>query len=164
MGDWLLNRLIQCVQQTNLLRCDTNQKLLLTYLNQYQRPTSPNGQLITQIEDLEQATEVLFESIILKIDELDGSLRQFFERLKKYLKTQDKDFTQREIRQIFNISKSQTHRYLQSLLELEYIRQIGGYANKGLKYKIDYWDDHQKMRIKIKDKLLLQIEALKNSK
>jgi DNA primase len=117
-----------------------------------------------QIEDLEQATEVLFESIILKIDELDGSLRQFFERLKKHLKTQEKDFTQREIRQAFNISKSQTHRYLQSLLELEYIRQIGGYANKGLKYKVDYWDDYQRLRVKIKDKLLLQIETLKNNK
>ena len=130
----------------------------ITFLNQHQRKTTKEGKLITQIEDLEQATEVLFESIILKVDELDGSLRQFFERLKKHLKTQDKDFTQREIRQAFNISKSQTHRYLQNLLELEYIRQIGGYANKGLKYKVDYWDDYQRLRIKIKDKLLLQIE------
>ncbi|TRX30278.1 helix-turn-helix domain-containing protein [Flavobacterium sp. ZT3R18] len=135
----------------------------ITYLNQHNRELK-NNKLITQIEDLEQATEVLFESIILKVDELDGSLRQFFERLKKHLKTQDKDFTQREIRQAFNISKSQTHRYLQNLLELEYIRQIGGYANKGLKYKVDYWDDYQKLRIKIKDKLLLQIETLKNNK
>jgi predicted HTH transcriptional regulator len=135
----------------------------ITYLNQYQRPTTENGQLITQIEDLEQATEVLFESIILKIDELDGSLRQFFERLKKYLKTQEKDFTQREIRQSFNISKSQLQRYIISLLELEYIRQIGGYANRGLKYKIDYWDDYQRLRIKIKDRLMMQIQELKNN-
>ena len=134
----------------------------ITLLNQHHRELK-NDKLITQIEDLEQATEVLFESIILKVDELDGSLRQFFERLKKYLKTQDKDFTQREIRQAFNMSKSQIHRYLQALLELEYIKQIGGYANKGLKYKIDYWDDYAKLRIKIKDKLLLQIKALKET-
>ena len=31
-------------------------------------------------------------------------------------------------------------------------------------YKIEYWDDYQRMRIRIKDKLLLQIEALKNYK
>ena len=134
----------------------------ITIINQQNRELK-NDKLITQIEDLQQATEVLFESIILKVDELDGSLRQFFERLKKHLKTQEKDFTQREIRQAFNISKSQIHRYLQSLLELEYIRQIGGFANKGLKYKVDYWDDYQRLRIKIKDKLLLQIENLKNS-
>ena len=123
----------------------------ITIINQQNREVK-NDKLITQIEDLQQATEVLFESIILKVDELDGSLRQFFERLKKHLKTQEKDFTQREIRQAFNISKSQIHRYLQSLLELEYIRQIGGFANKGLKYKVDYWDDYQRLRIKIKDK------------
>jgi DNA primase len=134
----------------------------ITIINQQNRELK-NDKLITQIEDLQQATEVLFESIILKVDELDGSLRQFFERLKKHLKTQEKDFTQREIRQAFNISKSQIHRYLQSLLELEYIRQIGGFANKGLKYKVDYWDDYQRLRIKIKEKLLLQIENLKNS-
>lgn len=134
----------------------------ITIINQQNRELK-NDKLITQIEDLQQATEVLFESIILKVDELDGSLRQFFERLKKHLKTQEKDFTQREIRQAFNISKSQIHRYLQSLLELEYIRQIGGFANKGLKYKVDYWDDYQRLRIKIKDKLLLQIKVLKES-
>ena len=135
----------------------------ITLLNQHNRELK-NDKLITQIEDLEQATEVLFESIILKVDELDGSLRQFFERLKKYLKAQDKDFTQREIRQAFNMSKSQLHRYLQVLLELEYIKQIGGYANKGLKYKVDYWDDYAKLRIKIKDKLLLQIQQLRQSR
>jgi DNA primase catalytic core len=134
----------------------------ITYLNQQNREVK-NNKLITQIEDLEQATEVLFESIILKIDELDGSLRQFFERLKKHLKTQEKDFTQREIRQAFNISKSQVQRYIITLLELEYIKQIGGYTNRGLKYKIDYWDDYQKLRIKIKEKLMLQIRALKNN-
>lgn len=132
----------------------------ITLLNQQNRELK-NDKLITQIEDLEQATEVLFESIILKVDELDGSLRQFFERLKKHLKAPEKDFTQREIRQAFNMSKSQIHRYLQALLELEYIKQIGGYANKGLKYKIDYWDNYAKLRMKIKDKLLLQIQALK---
>jgi DNA primase len=134
----------------------------ITIINQENRVLK-NDKLITQIEDLQQATEVLFESIILKVDELDGSLRQFFERLKKHLKTQEKDFTQREIRQAFNSSKSQIHRYLQSLLELEYIKQIGGFANKGLKYKVDYWDDYQRLRIKIKEKLLLQIENLKQS-
>ena len=134
----------------------------ITYLNQHNRELK-NNKLITQIEDLEQATEVLFESIILKVDELDGSLRQFFERLKKHLKTQEKDFTQREIRQAFNISKSQLQRYIINLLELEYIRQIGGYANRGLKYKIDYWDDYGRLRLKIKDKLMTQIQVLKKN-
>src|SRR5690554_6587294 len=133
----------------------------VTFLNQYQRQLTKDHQLITEIEDIEQATEVLFESIVLKVDELDGSLRQFFERLKKYVKNENQDFLQREIRQEFNISKTQLQRYINTLLELEYIKQNGGYANKGIKYKISYWDNHQKLRTEIKDFLMNQIEQLK---
>ncbi|POS00648.1 DNA primase catalytic core [Flavobacterium croceum DSM 17960] len=133
----------------------------ITIINQYQRKTTNDGRLITQIEDLEQATEVLFESIILKVDELDGSLRQFFERVKKHLKTQEKEFTQREIRQILNISKAQCSRYINHLLELEYISSKHMGNLRKITYKIEYWDDYQRMRIRIKDKLLLQIENLK---
>jgi DNA primase catalytic core len=134
----------------------------VTFLNQYQRKLTNNNQLITEIEDIEQATEVLFESIILKVDELDGSLRQFFERLKKHVKTENEEFLQREIRQLFNISKTQLQRFINYLLELEYIKQSGGYNNKGIKYKIAYWDNHQKLRAEIKDFLYNQIDELKN--
>jgi DNA primase len=134
----------------------------VTFLNQYQRKLTNNNQLITEIEDIEQATEVLFESIILKVDELDGSLRQFFERLKKHVKSENQEFILREIRQEFNSSKTQIFRYIQTLLELEYIKQVGGFANKGIKYKISYWDNYQKLRAEIKDYLMNQIESLKN--
>ena len=133
----------------------------VTFLNQYQRQTTKNSELITEIEDIEQATEVLFESIVLKVDELDGSLRQFFERLKKYVKNEGQEFILRDVRQDLGISKTQLFRYMQSLTELEYVRQMGGYANKGIKYKISYWDNYQKLRTEIKDFLMLQIEELK---
>jgi DNA primase len=135
----------------------------VTFLNQYQRAQTADRKLITTIEDIEQATEILFESIVLKVDELDGSLRQFFERLKRYCKDKNTEFTQREIRQEFNISKTQLQRFINSLLELEYIKTKGGFANKGLKYMIDYWDNYQKIRAEIKDFLLKQIEKLKDN-
>lgn len=134
----------------------------VTFLNQYQREVK-NGFLITEIEDTEQATEVLFESIVLKVDELDGSLRQFYERLKKYVKNENQEFILREIRQEFNISKTQMFRYIQALTELDYIKQNGGFANKGIKYKISYWDNHQKLRSEIKEFLNNQIRQLKNA-
>lgn len=129
----------------------------VTFLNQYQRKLTKDNQLITEIEDIEQATEILFESIVLKVDELDGSLRQFFERLKKHVKNENQDFILRDIRQVLNVSKTQVFRYIQTLTELEYIKQNGGYANKGIKYKISYWDNYQKLRAEIKDFLMLQI-------
>jgi DNA primase catalytic core len=134
----------------------------VTFLNQFQREVK-NGYLITEIEDIEQATEVLFESIVLKVDELDGSLRQFYERLKKYVKNENQEFILREIRQEFNISKTQMFRYIQALTELDYIKQSGGFSNKGIKYKISYWDNHQKLRTEIKEFLNNQIRQLRNA-
>lgn len=133
----------------------------VTFLHQHQRKLTTDNQLLTTIEDIEQATEILFESIVLKVDELDGSLRQFYERLKKYVKNEKQDFVLREIRQEFNISKTQMFRYIQTLTELDYIKQTGGFANKGIKYKISYWDNYQKLRAEIKDFLMLQIQQLK---
>lgn len=131
----------------------------ITYLNQKDRQVR-DGFLITQVEDLEQATSILFDSIILKIDELDGSLRQFYERLKKYAGHKDKEFYLRETRLSLNISKTQMFRYIQALRELDYIRPCGGYNNTGYKYKILYWDDYHKLRQQIKEQLQQQIKQL----
>lgn len=135
----------------------------VTFLNQYQRKLTKDNQLITEIEDIEEATEILFESIVLKVDELDGSLRQFFERLKKYLKEEHRDFTQREVRQAFNLSKAQCSRFVNQLLELEYITSKFGGNLRKVTYRVDYWDNHQKFRAEIKDFLILQIEELKQT-
>jgi DNA primase/predicted transcriptional regulator len=139
---------------------------MVTLINQYQRKKTEQGKLIAEIEDIETAIEIMFESIVLKVDELDGSLRQFFERLKSYLQKNYKDnyskveFTQREVRQALHISKAQINRYLQSLTELEYLYS-NGFANKGFKYKIAYWDNYEALRKRIKENLSNQIAELK---
>lgn len=136
----------------------------ITIINQYQRKRDQQGRLITQKEDLKTAVTILFESIFLKVDELDGSLRQFFEALKTYLEekpnAQQYEFTQREVRQALHISKTQLHRYLYELISLEYLQQTGGYANKGFKYRVSYWDNIQKLRNEIQDYLYNQIDNL----
>ena len=71
----------------------------ITLIHQYQREKDKQGRLITTVEDLRIANAIMFESIVLKVDELDGSLRQFFEKLKTYVKKSGKDdFILREIR------------------------------------------------------------------
>lgn len=137
----------------------------ITLMHQYQRRRDSKGRLISEKEDLQIAAEIMFESIVLKVDELDGSLRQFYERLKQYVKTkgnghhQSYEFGQREIRQSLNVSKSQLHRYLQDLLQLEYIRQ-SGYANRGFNYRVLYWDNIQALRAKVKRHLQGQLDQL----
>jgi DNA primase len=138
----------------------------ITLMHQYQRRKDERGRLISEKEDLQIAAEILFESILLKVDELDGSLRQFYERLKLYIKTKGNghhesyEFGQREVRQSLHVSKTQLHRYLHDLEQLEYIRQSGGYANRGFNYKVLYWDNVQAMRSKVKRHLQGQLDQL----
>lgn len=129
----------------------------ITIINQYQRRTQ-NNRIITEIIDIENAVEILFESIILKIDELDGSLRQFFEKLKKKFKTDD--FTRFEAMEATGFKKTQLQYYINQLVQLEYIKQFG-HGNKGYKYKIFHFDDIQSVRKKLKDHFIKQIQQLK---
>jgi hypothetical protein len=133
----------------------------LTILNQYQRRKDGQGRLITQKEDLQTACGILFESILLKVDELDGSLRQFYEQLKGFVQQKGKDyeFSRFEVRAATGVSKTQQHRYLQQLINLEYVRQFG-FANRGFKYKIAHWDNMAALRTRIKDDLASQLQSL----
>lgn len=137
----------------------------ITLLNQYMRKQDEQGRLITEVEDLILATEIMFDSIMWKVDELDSSLRQFFDKLKAYLtkqpRGQQSSFLAREIRQALNIEKSQMHRYVQELQKLEYIQVSGGTSNRGYVYTVSYWDDITEIRQKVKADLMKQIEAIK---
>ena len=134
----------------------------VTILNQYQRQKDNKGRLVCDKEDVKTAIEIMFDSIILKVDELDGSLRDFYEKLKKYVldKGKEYEFTRLEVRQSLKVSKTQQHSYMNQLLDLEYLQQMGGYANRGFKYKIQYWDNNEKLRSDIRTYLNKQIEAL----
>lgn len=138
----------------------------ITLLHQFQRKVDAQGRLISEKEDLQIAAEIMFESIVLKVDELDGGLRQFFEQVKTYVKGKGGEhhesyqFGQREIRQALNVSKSQLHRYIQDLISLEYIRQAGGHINRGFNYKVMYWDNIQVLRAKVKRHLQGQLDQL----
>jgi len=138
----------------------------ITLLHQFQRKQDNQGRLISEKEDLQVAAEIMFESIVLKVDELDGSLRQFYERLKTYVKTKGNghhesyEFNQREIRHALHVSKTQLHRYLHDLMAFEYIRQAGGHSNRGFNYQVMYWDNIAAIRSKVKRHLQGQLDQL----
>lgn len=133
----------------------------ITLLNQYQRKQDKQDRLITEKEDLQTACDILFESILLKVDELDGSLRQFFEKLKTFVekKSREYEFNRFEVREATGVSKTQQHYYIQKLIALEYLKQ-NGFANRGFKYKIAYWDNIAGVRARIKDNLNNQLNEL----
>lgn len=133
----------------------------ITLLNQYQRKQDSGGRLISEKADLQAACDILFESILLKVDELDGSLRQFFEKLKGFVQSKGRDyeFNRFELRQALGLSKSQQHYYINRLVELEYLTQYG-HANRGYCYRIAHWDNIAAVRARIKDSLQNQLDKL----
>jgi DNA primase len=138
----------------------------VTILYQYQRPLAPKGgtlTLIAQVQDLEIAVDLMFNSIVIKADELDGILRQFYENLKEYVakKGKDYEFTQREIRQYFRISKTQAFRYFTELQELEYIHKSNVGSRNTHNFQISYWDNIEKLRAEIRQHLQAQIDQYK---
>lgn len=138
----------------------------VTLVHQYKRQKDSRGRLISRKDDLLIAADIMFESILLKIDELDGSLRQFYERLKDYIKGMGGDhyetytFGQREVRMALNVSKSQLQRYIYDLISLEYIAVSGGHINRGYHYRIVYWDDITRIRSRLKRHLEGQLAQL----
>jgi hypothetical protein len=136
----------------------------ITILNQYQRKTDPQKRLVATKEDVGLAVDIFFDAIILKVDELNGSVRQFFDRLKEYIKKQPAGsthkFTQREIRQEMKLSHTPANNYIKLLQEMEYIQAVEGSANKGFKYIISYWDNLEKQKAKIKENLNNQLKQL----
>jgi DNA primase len=133
----------------------------ITLLNQYQRKQDGGGRLISEKADLQAACDILFESILLKVDELDGSLRQFFEKLKAFVQKKGKDheFNRFELREALGLSKSRQHYYINRLVELEYLVQYG-HANRGYRYRIAHWDNIAAVRARIKDSLQNQLDKL----
>ena len=138
----------------------------ITLLHQFQRKKDEQNRLIVDPEDLKLACNILFNSIMIKIDDLDAPLRLFFDKLKEWVKTKNQEniidfqFTQREIRLELNISKTNCFRYFESLEKLEYIQKIGGFANKGFTFKISYWDDMEKIRKKIRKYFSAQLSRI----
>lgn len=140
----------------------------ITVIHQYQRKKDKENRLISEKEDVSLAIGIMFESIVLKVDELDGSLRQFFEKLKAYVEKKGREsakgrtgyeFSRFEVREATGVSKTQQHHYISKLVEMEYLQQ-SGYANRGYKYKISYWDNMAAIRAKIKDELERQLQSL----
>ena len=124
----------------------------ITILHQYQRRKDENGRLITEKQDIELAIDLMFESIVLKVDELNGRLRDFYEKVKTFVEQFEKtyEFTRFEIRQFTKLGNTQIHDNLRLLEEMEYIQKVHSSKHNTHSYKIAFWDNQQALRERIK--------------
>ncbi|NQY11213.1 MAG: hypothetical protein HRT71_17080 [Flavobacteriales bacterium] len=136
----------------------------ITILNQFQRKKDERGRLIVALDDVIQGIEIFFNSIWLKVDELDASTRQFFESLKDFIKENGEGnsykFTARELRENLNVAKGTVFNQLKVLQQLEYIQIASGSPNRGFKYMVSHWDESSRAKEAIKDKMVQQVKTL----
>jgi len=134
----------------------------VTLIHQHGRKRDEKGRVITEKRDVETAIELMFESIVLKVDELNGRLRDFYEKVKEYVEPKGKEyeFTRLEIRQYTQKSASQIRRDLEELQEMEYIQKLHSSKHNTFVYKITYWNSLEALRKKLKATLNKQLSIL----
>jgi DNA-binding MarR family transcriptional regulator len=124
----------------------------ITWYHQYQRElktdTDTGEQYIeTTLADVETAFALLETTLLKKSDELNDACRTFFEKLKTCLKEQDTEsFYSKEIRTAFRITPSSIQRYLYDLERMGYIKIARGNRYKGFEYKMQNWNDLEKIQ------------------
>jgi len=102
----------------------------ITFYKQYQREKQydkDTGEeyIETEIEDIQEANELIIDVLLRKSDTLTGACRNHLERLKNYLiKNNQTTFTNAEIRRRLRIKETTLRRYNAQLLSENYIRRI----------------------------------------
>ena len=142
----------------------------ITFYKQYQREQHVNEEtgevfIETEIEDIEEANELIQEVLLRKSDLLNGACRSFFESLKAYLKKENKTtFTNAEIRRILRVNPSNQKRYMLQLQLAELVQRAKGDKRKGYVFEVVNYEDYEATNTQIKDLLQSVIDALKGSK
>ncbi|WP_430906548.1 hypothetical protein [Maribacter sp. 2-571] len=105
----------------------------------------------TEIEDIQEANELITEVLLRKSDILNGACRQFFELLKAYLKANgESTFTNAEIRRALRIHPSNQKRYMLQLGQAGLVRKAKGNKRNGYLYEVVSYDEYQNTQTKIR--------------
>lgn len=126
---------------------------IVTLFKQHQRKMDGQGRVIAEKEDIQIATDLFLEAIVVNIDEIDATTRYFFDQLKtlflKQPKAKKTTMSSLEIRQQLNMSKTTVNRLLRTLVEFEYVKKEG-YKNTGYTYRIAFWNGVEEIKKSLK--------------
>lgn len=135
----------------------TNQHYLqfieaVTFYHQHQREQKADkktGEIFieTTLEDINQANQLLKETLLRKSDELTGACRNYLEAVKSYLEQEGKkEFTNREIRKTLKVNPSNQKRYNLALINNHYIKKIKGKTGTAYQYQIVSYQEYQELK------------------
>lgn len=142
---------------------------VVTFYHQYQREkqydTESGEEFIeTTLEDIEEANKLMKEVLLRKSDQLNGATREYFERLKTWIKAEGKDtFMNREIRASLRIKGTTLRRYHHQLLDVGLIRVKSGKKATGYQYEIIAADEYEKLKQSIASVLDEVLESCKRA-
>jgi len=130
--------------------------------HQFQRSRDEKGRLIAQPQDLLIACDMLFNS--MPKDDMDRALHSFYQKAVDYVKAKSPEnpgkfnFTMKDLREGYCISKTSCFRFIQDLMKLKYVERISD-AKRGFAYRIIFFEDKSQPNSK-KQAMTEQINAL----
>lgn len=145
----------------------------VTFYHQYQREKQHDKDtgeeyIETTLEDIEEANKLMKEVLLRKSDDLTGACRNYFERLKDWLKKEDKNtFTNKEVRQAFRLNASNQKRYMVELQSGYYIKKTKGNQTQGFRYEIISMEEYEKLKEGITgvlDQILKKLRSKRQTK
>jgi DNA primase len=142
----------------------------ITFYHQYQRELKTDettGELYieTTLEDIEWANKLLRDVLLAKADELNQTLRNFYETLKYYVKASGKGvFYSKEIREKLRMNPMTVNRYTRELENRNFIKRTGGNKKAGFEYEITNWEEYSQLQSNINalDEVLNNLKAKYN--
>ena len=140
---------------------------VVTFYHQYQREKQYDTQtdeefIETTIEDIQEANKLMKEVLLRKSDQLNGATRDYFEKLKVWMKAEGKEtFMNREVRTNLRIKGTTLRRYHHSLLDVGLIRVKSGKKSTGYRYEIITADEYEKLKQSISSVLDEVLEQCK---
>jgi hypothetical protein len=144
----------------------------VTFYHQYQRTEEVNKEtgevyINSTLEDIEIANSLIKEILLRKSDELNKATRTYFEYLKAWLKSEEKQsFVLAEARKALNVSHGSQKRYMSILIDNHFIKKEK--TKEGFVYTITSYEDYKQLKQQVETILdntlqqLKQIEAKKN--
>lgn len=144
----------------------------VTFYHQYQRTEEVNKEtgevyINSTLEDIEIANGLIKEILLRKSDELNKATRTYFEYLKAWLKSEEKQsFVLAEARKALNVSHGSQKRYMSILIDNHFIKKEK--TKEGFVYTVTSYEDYKQLKQQVETILdntlqqLKEIEAKKN--
>ncbi len=141
----------------------------VTFVHQYQREIKTDAQgnpyIVTTLEDIELANELLKEVLLAKSDELTKACRDFLEELKAILQKEKKQsFFRSDVRNWTRINPDNLRYYLSQLNKYGYIKIVGGNKYKtGFEYEITDKEEYTRLSHSVQTALDKALQELKET-